>query len=64
MDWFVKEAIEIRLHPNNINREEGFKLGIPYPSTRLLRYFNAHRPGKSQEENTGKSVLKRRQTDC
>jgi hypothetical protein len=25
-DWLVKGAIEIKLHPNNINKEEGFKL--------------------------------------
>jgi hypothetical protein len=26
IDCVVKEAIEIRLHPNNINRDEGFNL--------------------------------------
>jgi hypothetical protein len=28
MDRFVKEAIEIRLHSNNVNREEGYKLTL------------------------------------
>jgi signal transduction histidine kinase len=28
MDRFVKEATEIRLHANNINREKGFKLVV------------------------------------
>lgn len=47
----VKEALEIKLHPNNMNREKGFKLRKPWnPSTRLLKHSNTHRSGKSQEE--------------
>jgi hypothetical protein len=36
MDRLVKEATKINLHPDNINREEGFKLTKAWnPSTRL-----------------------------
>jgi hypothetical protein len=41
---------KIKLHLNNINREEGFKLRKTWNlSTRLLSYPNAHKSGKSQE---------------
>lgn len=36
MDWFVKEAIEIWLHLNNLNRKESFKLGQPWNMTNRL----------------------------
>jgi hypothetical protein len=37
------EAIEINLHPNNIYREEGFKLNREWkPTTRLLCQLDAY----------------------
>jgi hypothetical protein len=39
MDQLVKEAMEIKLYLDNINGEEGFKLGkTRNPSTGLLRH--------------------------
>jgi hypothetical protein len=36
MDQFVKDTTELRLHPDSIKREEGFKLSKAWnPSTRL-----------------------------
>jgi hypothetical protein len=50
MHQLVKEAIEIKLHVDNTNREEGFKLSKTWNlSTRFLKYSNAHRSGESQE---------------
>jgi hypothetical protein len=41
MDQLVKEATEIKLHPDTINREAGFKLGKAWnPNARLLRHSN------------------------
>jgi hypothetical protein len=38
MDYLVKEAIEIRLHPNNFNRDRGFTLSQAcYPVTNMLK---------------------------
>jgi hypothetical protein len=38
MDQLVKEAIEIQLHPNNFNREEGFKLSHEWnPAIKILQ---------------------------
>jgi hypothetical protein len=38
MDRIVKEAIEIRLHPNNFNRDGGFNLSRAWqPVTHMLR---------------------------
>jgi hypothetical protein len=38
MDQLVKEAIEIRLHLNNINRVEGFKLSQAWnPAIKILQ---------------------------
>jgi hypothetical protein len=47
-DRLVKEAIAIILHLDNINGEEGFKLGKTLnPSTSLLRHSNKHASRKS-----------------
>jgi hypothetical protein len=44
MDELVKEAVEIKLHADNINREEGFELGKAWnPNTRFLGHSCAHR---------------------
>jgi hypothetical protein len=51
IDKFDTAAIEIKLHLNNINREEVFELSTAWnPSTRLLRHSNAHTSRKSQED--------------
>jgi hypothetical protein len=40
MDRIVKEAIEIRLHPNNFNRDRGFTLSRAWqPVTNMLKQF-------------------------
>jgi hypothetical protein len=58
MGRLVKEAIGIKLHPGNINREEGFKLSKAWiPSTSLLRRSNTHTSRKFQED-TEKSMNK------
>jgi hypothetical protein len=50
MDQLVKEATETRLHPNNINREEGFRLSKAWHLTvRLLKLSDAHRLDGMQE---------------
>jgi hypothetical protein len=43
MDLLVREAIEIKLHQNSINREERVKFRKAWnPSTSLLRHSNTH----------------------
>jgi hypothetical protein len=38
MDWTLKEAIEIKLHPDKMNREDGFSLSLAWkPVTHDLR---------------------------
>jgi hypothetical protein len=40
MDHEIKEAIEIRFHPNNFNRDGGFTLSRSwYPVTNMLRQY-------------------------
>jgi hypothetical protein len=44
MNRHVKEAIEIKFHPENINREEGLKLSKAWnPITRVLRRSNTYK---------------------
>jgi hypothetical protein len=53
----VKEATEIKFHPDNINREERFKLSKAWnPSTSLLRNSNTYHknPKKTQRRAWGK----------
>jgi hypothetical protein len=58
MDRLVKEAIEIKLHPDSISRLEGFKLSKVFnSSTNLLRHSNTHTSRKSLKE-TEKSMQK------
>jgi hypothetical protein len=38
MDRLIKEETEIRLHPNNINREQGFKFSQAWnPAIKILQ---------------------------
>jgi hypothetical protein len=65
MNRFVREAIDIKLHPDNIrlNREEGFKLRKAWNlNTRLLSHCNIHTSRKSQVD-TEKSMQKKKQLD-
>jgi hypothetical protein len=39
MDQIVKEVTEIQLHLNNINKEEGFKLGQA-PNHQIWQHFD------------------------
>jgi hypothetical protein len=55
MDHLVKEAIEIRLHPDNFNRDDGFNLSHTWrPVIKMLqRPRNAPmaKQGQAQVEN-------------
>jgi hypothetical protein len=54
-----KEALAIKFHPYNGNREEGLKLSKAWnPNATLSGHSNTQRSGKSQENN-GKSMLKK-----
>jgi hypothetical protein len=58
------EAMEINLHPDNIHREEGFKLNRAWnPMTRLLSQSDAYIYQTKLTTNTGKSMPKRTQKD-
>jgi hypothetical protein len=51
MDRLVKEAIEIRLHPNNFNRDEGFSLSHTWrPVINMLKRSSGERMEKGQAE--------------
>jgi hypothetical protein len=50
MERLVEEPVVITLHPENINREEGFKLSKAWnPRTRSLRHSKSQRLGQFQE---------------
>jgi hypothetical protein len=47
MDCVIKEAIEIRLHPKNFNRDSGFTLSRSwYPVTNMLKQYSHTRTWK------------------
>jgi hypothetical protein len=54
MDRLVREAIEIRLHPDNFNRDDGFNLTYAWrPIIRILQTSNSApmaNPGQAQVE--------------
>jgi hypothetical protein len=55
MDRLVREAIEIRLHPDNFNRDDGFNLSYAWrPIIKILQTSNSApmaNPGQAQVEN-------------
>jgi hypothetical protein len=55
MDCLVREAIEIRLHPDNFNRDDGFKLSYAWhPIIKILQSYNSApmaNQGQAQVEN-------------
>jgi hypothetical protein len=56
VDHLVKEAIQIRLNQNNINRDNGFTLSWAWnPVTKLLFTHNLD-PGKAAIEPTHRPV--------
>jgi hypothetical protein len=56
MDRLVKEAIQIRLNQNNINRDNGFTLSRTWnPVTKLLFTHNLD-PGKAAIEPAHRPV--------
>jgi hypothetical protein len=62
MDRLIKEAIEIRLHPNNINTEKGFKLNqewnpaIKIPQTNTRRDRSRDGQEKQRQANIGQGT--------
>jgi hypothetical protein len=43
MDELVRETVDVKLHPDNINREEGFKhIKAWNPTTRILGHSKIH----------------------
>jgi hypothetical protein len=55
MDRLVREAIEIRLHPDNFNRDDGFNLSHAWrPIIKMLQLPNGApmaNQGQAQVEN-------------
>jgi hypothetical protein len=40
MDHLIKEALKIRLHPRNFNRNRGFSLSLSwYPVTNIIKQY-------------------------
>jgi hypothetical protein len=53
MDCLVKEAIEIRLHPNNFNRDGGFTLSRAWqPVTNMLKQSGKSSRAKQRKRLT------------
>jgi hypothetical protein len=64
VDRPVKEATEIQLYPNNINREQGFKLRHAWNP--LLKYYKKNDTNSALtvldgQENNDRQVLRNRQ---
>jgi hypothetical protein len=57
----LSEAPEIKLHPNNVNRDEGIKLSNACnPRTRILKHINAYRSDKTQEDKHREEYAERK----
>jgi hypothetical protein len=54
MERLVKEAIDIWLHPNNFNRDEGFTLSHPWrPVINMLKRSSGELMGKEGQAEIG-----------
>jgi hypothetical protein len=55
MDLMIKEAVEIKLHPNNFNRDTGFILGWSWYL--VMNMLKQYRDALIQEQGHAKEAL-------
>jgi hypothetical protein len=46
MDWIIREVIQLELHPNTINKGDGFSLGTSWKP--LIRDLSEHKPAPNK----------------